>query len=232
MSIVESSLLNLFRLSKHENTIEFTFFGIIKLYIEGPIWDIWDQTPPFSGSLNMWWGNHWRWSIPNIYYPPQSHLKRNRYSPFMVGGNLREVGHFFGKHYGNCFFSPLNMAHVCVLYYSWVIYLYLIHTIHMIYLYSFIRRVPMWSLHYVLVLICSSQCCQVIFCASQCSREVSLQTNHSAVLPTFILMLVCTHFIYHLTSLSCFSFMSMMGDTSWPSFDKSVPVDFNTLSRN
>jgi hypothetical protein len=78
----------------------------------------------------------------------------------------------------------------------------------------------------------SSQCFQVICHASQCSREVSPQTNHSAVLPTFILMSVHTHLIHHLTSLSYVSFMSMMGDTSWPSFDEFVPVDFNTLSRN
>jgi hypothetical protein len=98
-------------------------------------------------------------------------------------------------------------------------------------LYSFpTRRVPQLSSHYVLVYISSSQCFQVICHASQCSREVSSQINHSAVLPTFILVSVCAHLIYYLTSLSCVSFVSMMGDTSWPSFDESVPVDFNTLS--
>jgi hypothetical protein len=88
------------------------------------------------------------------------------------------------------------------------------------------RRTMFWSISQ------SSQCFQVTCHASQCSREVSPQTNHSAVLPSFILVSVHTHLIYHLTSLSCVSFMSMMGDTSWPSFDESVPVDFNTLSRN
>jgi hypothetical protein len=54
----------------------------------------------------------------------------------------------------------------------------------------------------------------------------------SAVLPVSIPVSVHTHLIHHLTSLSCVSFMSMMGDTSWPSFDESFPVDFNTSSRN
>jgi hypothetical protein len=78
----------------------------------------------------------------------------------------------------------------------------------------------------------SSQCFQVIFSASQCSREVSLQTNHSAVLPAFILMSIHTHLIHHITSLSGVYFMSMMGGTSWPSFDKFVSFDFNALSEN
>jgi hypothetical protein len=34
-----SLLYDLLRVSKHENTIEFTFFGLIKPNIEGPIWD-------------------------------------------------------------------------------------------------------------------------------------------------------------------------------------------------
>jgi hypothetical protein len=33
---VESSLSNLFRLSKYENTIEFPFSGLVKLNSEGP----------------------------------------------------------------------------------------------------------------------------------------------------------------------------------------------------
>jgi hypothetical protein len=39
------------------------------------------------------------------------------------------------------------------------------------------RHTMFWSISQ------SSQCFQVIFHASQCSREVSPQTNHSAVLP-------------------------------------------------
>jgi hypothetical protein len=54
----------------------------------------------------------------------------------------------------------------------------------------------------------------------------------SAVLLVSIPVSVYTHLIHHLTSLSYDSFVSMMGDTSWPSFDKSIFVDFNTLSKN
>jgi hypothetical protein len=46
----------------------------------------------------------------------------------MVGENLREVSQFFAKNYGSCLLSPLNMAPICVLSYSWVICLFLSHT--------------------------------------------------------------------------------------------------------
>jgi hypothetical protein len=93
------------------------------------------------------------------------------------------------------------------------------------------RRVLLFS-----ITLCSwyssSQCFQVTCHASSCSREVSLQTIHLQYYQFPFPVSVHTHLIHHLTSLSCVSFMSMMGDTSWPSFDESFPVDFNTLSRN
>jgi hypothetical protein len=88
------------------------------------------------------------------------------------------------------------------------------------------HRTMFWSISQ------SSQCFQVICHASQYLREVSLQTNHSIVLPSFILMPIHTHLIHHLISLSFVWFVSMMRDTSWPSFDEFFLVDFNMLSRN
>jgi hypothetical protein len=67
------------------------------------------------------------------------------------------------------------------------------------------RHTMLWSISQ------SIQCFQVTFNASQCSREVSDQINHSTVLPTFILVSVSSHLIHHLTSLSCVSFVSIMG---------------------
>ena len=86
------------------------------------------------------------------------------------------------------------------------------------------RHTMFWSISQ------SSQCFQVTCHASQCSREVSPQTNHYIVLPSFILMPIHTHLIHHLISLSFVWFISMMRDTSWPSFDESALVDFNTSS--
>jgi hypothetical protein len=61
----------------------------------------------------------------------------------------------------------------------------------------------------------------------------SFTSNHpSVVLPVSISCVSPYSLIHHLTSLSCVSFMSMMGDTSRPSFDESFPIDFNTLSGN
>jgi hypothetical protein len=47
----------------------------------------------------------------------------------MVGGaDLREVGQFFEKHYDSFLLSPLKMALVFILSYSWIIFLSLSHT--------------------------------------------------------------------------------------------------------
>jgi hypothetical protein len=71
----------------------------------------------------------------------------------MVGEKFEGSGSSFGKHYGSCLLSPLNMAHVCVLSYSWVIFLSLSHTNPMSHHTpsTLTRRVPQLSSHYVLV---------------------------------------------------------------------------------
>jgi hypothetical protein len=148
------------------------------------------------------------------------------------GGGLKEVGQVFWNPLWQLLLSPLNMAPVCVSSYSWVICLSLSHTNSMCHYTFSSRRVLLFSSHYVLGTRQSSQCFQVICHASSCSREVSLQTIHLQYYQFPFPVSVHTHLIHHLTSLSCVSFMSMMGDTSWPSFDESFPVDFNTLSRN
>jgi hypothetical protein len=78
----------------------------------------------------------------------------------------------------------------------------------------------------------SSQCYQVSCRASSCSREVSLQTIHLQYCQFPSLVSVHTHSIHHITSLSYFSFVSLMGDPSRPSFDEYFHVNFNTSSRN
>ena len=47
-------------------------------------------------------------------------------------------------------------------------------------------------------------------------------------LSQFHTSLCCSNHFKHLWSC----FMSTMGDSSWPSFDESIPVDFESLSRN
>jgi hypothetical protein len=147
------------------------------------------------------------------------------------GEKLKEVGQVFWNPLWQLL-SPLNMAPVCVSSYSWVICLSLSHTNSMChYTFSFQSKSAL-----IFITLCSwyssSQCFQVICHASSCSREVSLQTIHLQYYQFPFPVSVHTHLIHHLTSLSCVSFMSMMGDTSRPSFDESFPVDFNTLSRN
>jgi hypothetical protein len=39
------------------------------------------------------------------------------------GKKLMKVGQVFGKYCGSCLLSPLNMVHVCILSYNWIIWL-------------------------------------------------------------------------------------------------------------
>jgi hypothetical protein len=68
--------------------------------------------------------------------------------------------------------------------------------------------------------------------ASSCLSEVSLQTIHLQYCNFLFPVSFHTHLIHHPTSLSCVSFVSMMVDTSRPSFDEYFPFNFNTSSEN
>jgi hypothetical protein len=129
-------------------------------------------------------------------------------------------------------FSPLNMAPICISSYSWVILLFKSHTnsmcLHTFFIHQKSDLISV-TLHYW---YSSIQCSQVSCHASSCSREVSLQTIHLQYFEFPFFVLVHTHSIHHLTSLSYLSFVSMMGDTSKPSFDESFPIKFNTSSMN
>ena len=98
-----------------------------------------------------------------------------------------------------------------------------------------IQRMHCHILALQLVFISSSQCCQVICRATICSKGVSSAIHLSSNF-TFLqsrLFLSQFHGCF-ITSKSTFvpCFMSMMGETSWPSFDNSIHVDFNTSSGN
>jgi hypothetical protein len=128
--------------------------------------------------------------------------------------------------------SPLNMAPICVSSYSWVIFLSLSHTNSMCHHTFFSNSKSSLIVITLHLWYSSSQCCQVSCRASSCSREFSLQTIHLQYFHFSFPMSDHTHSIHHLTSLSYVSFMSMMGDTSRPSFDDSFPIEFNTSSKN
>jgi hypothetical protein len=94
------------------------------------------------------------------------------------GGEIERCGSSFWNPLWKLLLSPLNMAHVCVLSYSWVICLSLSHTN------SMCRYIFFFQLKSSLIFITLfswyslSQCFQVIFRSLQFSREVSFQTNH------------------------------------------------------
>ena len=73
---------------------------------------------------------------------------------------------------------------------------------------------------------CQVKCCQVcVSCQVKCSREVSQESCLS-----YCVSPVPTLF-YYIALQSVFCFVSLMGETSFPSFDESLPVDINTSSR-
>ena len=80
-----------------------------------------------------------------------------------------------------------------------------------------------------------SQCCQVICRVVQCSKG----TSSTIYLLSYLTFLQSRSYLSQ--SYGCFiistssfvpCFMSMMGETSWPSFDEFILVDTNTSSKN
>jgi hypothetical protein len=109
---------------------------------------------------------------------------KKRYSSIWVGEKLKEVGQVFGNPLWQLL-SPLNMAHVCVSSYSWVIRLSLSHTNSMCH-HTFLssRRVLLFRHITFLVLIesmfPSHLSCLIMF-------KGSFTSNHpSAVFPVSI----------------------------------------------
>jgi hypothetical protein len=75
---------------------------------------------------------------------------------------------------------------------------------------------------------CWSTSCFVV--VPQCSREVSASRVSHPKYRASKLVSFHVHLIHQLHLYV--SFVSLLGDTSRPSLDKSIPVDFNTLFRN
>jgi hypothetical protein len=120
----------------------------------------------------------------------------------------------------------------CVSSYSWVIRLSLSHTNSMCH-HTFLssRRVLLFSSHYILGTR-RVNASKSVFMPHHVQGKFHFKPSICSITSFHFLVSVHTHSIHHLTSLSCVSFMSMMGDTSRPSFDESFPIDFNTLSKN
>jgi hypothetical protein len=70
----------------------------------------------------------WKMSYTKHLLSSSSSLKNKEVLANHGGGKIEGSGSSFGKHYGSCLLSPLNMAPICVLSYSWVICLSLSHT--------------------------------------------------------------------------------------------------------
>ena len=127
---------------------------------------------------------------------------------------------------------------------SWVISLSLIHTNSMIHLTpldcpknaSIFCHIIFWSLP-VESMLPSDMSCRYMFKGILHMESTFVVINPSIVLGLPIIVYcvhhhtfvsVHTHLIYHITSLSCVGFVSMMWDTLWPSFDESILVDIIT----
>jgi len=119
------------------------------------------------------------------------------------------------------------MAHVCILSYSWVIFLSQSRTNVMCH---FTSSTPSKNVIELSVIILSwsnlvSQCFQVLCRAVYCSREGCNPVSTSTILST---PCVSLGLVVPSNQSLMTSFMSSMWDLSWPSFDGFVPVDFRT----
>jgi hypothetical protein len=138
----------------------------------------------------------------------------------------------FGNLYGSSLLLPLNMAPVYIMSYSWVIHLSLSHLNSMCH-HTFLFKenlmvvVTLYSSYSFpskrtfgcrytmeIITLCLDpclivQCCQVNF------MPCNVQGKYKPLCSIHTVS-VHSHLIFHLKSLSCVSFMSMMGDTSSP----------------
>jgi hypothetical protein len=158
--------------------------------------------------------------LTSICYPPQACVKIKRYSPEMVGENL-------GK---KCVSVSVLMAVSIVLEHdtplrhlnlSW-----LIQFVSCLTFCKFISRVVFES-----ILPGSLSCHSYV--QEKFNRNL-LSSNHlqlSILTMSAFPVSVPRHICILLYPKSVTYFVSLMGDTSRPSYDKSFPVDFSSLSR-
>ena len=130
---------------------------------------------------------------------------------------------------GSFQFSPLNMALVCIESVNWEIHLFLESLPSLESSYSFDTFKEYLSYHCIvggIFFLIKSNVSNSSFCAKFiCSREV-IQESCLSYCVSFVPTLFC-----YITSNSVLCFVSLMRETSWPSFDESLPVDTNTSSR-
>ena len=95
------------------------------------------------------------------------------------------------------------------------------------------QRLHCPPLHYVLVSAWSSQCFQEFGHVAQCSKGKSCWDFVSAV-KTLCQLTLSQSYGYVILKFKKFvpSFVSFMWDSSWDSFDKTIPANFNSSSEN
>ena len=203
-------------------TIDLTFFGLVKNYT------VKDRTTLSLGSLNIGERTCRRRFIPSICYPPQARQKQR--GTVNHDGENEGTGLGFVSKYllidGSCQLLLLNMAIVCVESVGWGIHLSLrvTATIWVITLLWVIQRIPQSSSYYGWVFVSSSSQVLLGHCVVPSKMFKGSQ-------PRVVYQIVSV--LYHLyhTSFCNYCFVSLMGETSWPSLDESLPVDANTSSR-
>ena len=117
---------------------------------------------------------------------------------------------------------------------TWVIYLSSspVDSMSLLTSFEFSKNTPIVTCIRGLVLFLC-QYCQVTPCP--CSREIwsSICSQFTFYHVGHLWVNFVHHSVVQFTPKHIWScFMSMMGDSSWPSFDESILVEFNSLSRN
>jgi hypothetical protein len=112
----------------------------------------------------------------------------------------------------------LNMAHVCVSSYSWVIFLSMIHTNSMcLHTFSSNRRVLLFSSHYILGTHRVNVAKSFVMPHHVQGKFHFKPSIYSIASFHFLCQSILIRFTI-LHHFPCVSFLSMMGDTSRPSF--------------
>ena len=130
---------------------------------------------------------------------------------------------------------PLNMAPICICISEQLGFQLVSESIHFCESPDFFDSIQR-MLHYIPCItpgsILTSQYFQVMCHATKLFKGYLSQKHNSSVSSVVLKIQSCLSQSCYFQSICVPSFVSLMWESSWPSYDNSIPVDFKSLSRN
>ena len=210
---------------------EFSFSGLVKLNTERPFFG---NEPILSQVCKMHENELvFGQATMSVCYPLWTRKNEKRHSSIMMG-KLREENQFILQINGS-FSSPLNMALVCISFIQLGIQL-VSESIHFHESCHSFESLKECIVHCHIVfrlvksMLPSIRSCRLMFKRETILRVYTCSQNNFFWVNYFWVSPVVTS--YSKFQNFVLSFVSSMWDSSWPSFDETIPIDVGSLSRN